>query len=72
MTEQINAVIASFSDHITIRTKLQNSQPGEPAEVQLNRNFITKYITKKPHQDWQKEKERIKNTRQEKAKARLK
>lgn len=37
MVKQINTVPAFFSEHIKLKTKLQNNQPG----VQLNRSFIT-------------------------------
>lgn len=30
MVEQVNAVFASFHDHINITTKLQNNYPWEP------------------------------------------
>lgn len=47
IVEQLNGVLTSYCNHITITTKLQNNYYSELPEIQLNGSSITKDIKKR-------------------------
>lgn len=55
MAEQVNAVLASFHNHIRITAKLQSSCHWESPGVQLNGNPTPGDMQRIPTQHWQEE-----------------